>query len=230
MFAGEHRMTRKCSLLILTSFSVIAMAQASALAEGTEMQLSGKGFGPPAFRSFCEHFASLCNTRSGAKVVQLTDDKRKQLQSVNASVNSSITQQSDMQTNGVEDLWTIPTKAGDCEDFAILKKRELMRRGWPAASLLLTVARLPFSNEGHVVLTARTSAGDLILDSRTNSVKDWSNTSYRYYARQSQSSAGWDRIGKAIPVANTARLKNAAARTASIRLLDRGLTEVSALR
>ncbi|HMF67966.1 MAG TPA: transglutaminase-like cysteine peptidase [Phyllobacterium sp.] len=200
-------MIRKYSLLVLTALSIGSLIPAPAFAQGTEMQLEGKGFGPPAFRSFCERLASLCNTRSGARVVQLTADKRQQLQTVNSTVNSNIRQQSDMQTNGVEDLWTIPTKAGDCEDFAILKKRELLRRGWPAASLLLTVARLPFSNEGHVVLTVRTSSGDLILDNRTNSIKDWSSTSYRYYARQSQKSAGWDRIGKAIPIHVTAQLK-----------------------
>lgn len=222
-------MIRKYSLLIVSALSLLAVTSTQSSAEGTEMQLKGKGFGPPAFRTFCGRLASLCDTRSGAKVVQLTEAKRQQLQSVNMAVNARVRQQSDMQTNGVEDLWTIPTKTGDCEDFAILKKRELMKRGWPAASLLLTVARLPFSNEGHVVLTARTSAGDLILDSRSNSVKDWSSTSYRYYARQSQNSAGWDRIGRAIPITNTAKLKNAA-HTASVRLPDQGLTEVSALR
>jgi predicted transglutaminase-like cysteine proteinase len=200
-------MIRKYSLLVLTALLIGSPVSAPAFAQGTEMQLNGKGFGPPAFRSFCGRFASLCNTRSGARIVQLTADKRRQLQLVNSTVNASIKQQSDMQTNGVEDLWTIPTKAGDCEDFAILKKRELLKRGWPAAALLLTVARLPFSNEGHVVLTVRTSSGDLILDNRTNSVRDWSSTSYRYYARQSQKSAGWDRIGKAIPIDVTARLK-----------------------
>ncbi|UXN61652.1 transglutaminase-like cysteine peptidase [Phyllobacterium zundukense] len=200
-------MIRKNSLLVLTALLIGSPVSAPAFAQGTEMQLNGKGFGPPAFRSFCGRFASLCNTRSGARIVQLTADKRRQLQLVNSTVNASIKQQSDMQTNGVEDLWTIPTKAGDCEDFAILKKRELLKRGWPAAALLLTVARLPFSNEGHVVLTVRTSSGDLILDNRTNSVRDWSSTSYRYYARQSQKSAGWDRIGKAIPIDVTARLK-----------------------
>ncbi len=223
-------MIRKYSLLAVTALSLAIVIPATAYAGGTEMQLNGKGFGPPAFRSFCGRLASICNTRSGARVVQLTDDKRHQLQSVNMAVNSRIRQQSDMRTNGVEDLWTIPTKAGDCEDLAILKKRELMKRGWPAASLLLTVARLPFSNEGHVVLTARTSAGDLILDSRSNSVKDWSSTSYRYYARQSQNSAGWDRIGRAIPVTNTAKVKNVGARTASLKLPDQGLIEVSELR
>ncbi|WP_370632031.1 transglutaminase-like cysteine peptidase [Phyllobacterium lublinensis] len=223
-------MIRKYFLMAVTALSLAATMPALVHAGGTEMQLKGKGFGPPAFHSFCGRLASLCNTRSGAKVVQLTEERRHQLQTVNIAVNSSIRQQSDMQTNGVEDLWTIPTKAGDCEDFAILKKRELMKRGWPAASLLLTVARLPFSNEGHVVLTARTSAGDLILDSRSNSVKDWSSTSYRYYARQSQRSAGWDRIGKAIPVTNTAKLKGPAPRTANVKLPDQGLLEVSALR
>lgn len=211
-------MMRRFSLVSLSAgWCLAALATTSAFAEGTEMELKGKGFGPPAFRSFCNHYASLCNTRSGAKVVQLTGEKRKQLQAVNMSVNSSIRQQSDMQTNGVDDLWTVPTKAGDCEDFAILKKRELMRRGWPAASLLLTVARLPFSNEGHVVLTARTSDGDLILDSRSNSVRDWSSTSYRYYARQSQTSAGWERIGRAIPVTTTAKVKLDYTSTASIK-------------
>lgn len=212
-------MLRKYSLAILSAgWCLAAIATASiAHAEGTEMELKGKGFGPPAFRVFCGKYASLCNTRSGAKVVQLTEQKRRQLQAVNLSVNSSIRQQSDMQTNGVEDVWSIPTKTGDCEDFAILKKRELMRLGWPAASLLLTVARLPFSNEGHVVLTARTSEGDLILDSRSNSVRDWSNTSYRYYARQSQTAAGWERIGRAVPVVNTAKVKVDTMPTASIR-------------
>ena len=211
-------MMRKFPLAILSAgWCLVAVATTSALAEGTEMELKGKGFGPPAFRAFCGQYASLCNTRSGAKVVQLTEQKRRQLQAVNLSVNSSIRQQSDMQTNGVEDLWTVPGKAGDCEDFAILKKRQLMRLGWPAASLLLTVARLPFSNEGHVVLTARTSEGDLILDSRSNSVRDWSSTSYRYYARQSQTSAGWERIGRAVPVMHTAKVKVDTMPTASIK-------------
>jgi predicted transglutaminase-like cysteine proteinase len=71
-----------------------------------------------------------------------------------------------------------------------------MKRGWPSAALLLTVARMPMSHQGHVVLTVRTSEGDLILDNRSNTVKDWSKTSYRYYARQAQKASGWDRIGK----------------------------------
>ena len=83
---------------------------------------------------------------------------------------------------------------GDCEDFAIMKKSELIKRGWPRSALLLTVGWLGM--QGHTVLTVRTSEGDLILDNRTSAVRNWSQTSLRYFARQSQSNGRtWERIG-----------------------------------
>ncbi|TIP90705.1 MAG: hypothetical protein E5X60_27240, partial [Mesorhizobium sp.] len=64
---------------------------------------------------------------------------------------------------------------------------------WPASALLLTVATL--GGAGHTVLTVRTSKGDLVLDNRTGAIRNWSRTSYRYFARQSQSENGkWTRI------------------------------------
>ncbi len=52
---------------------------------------------------------------------------------------ASIREPSDRANVGKDDDWRVPTAYGDCEDFAILKKRELLKRGWPAAALLLTV-------------------------------------------------------------------------------------------
>lgn len=102
---------------------------------------------------------------------------------------------SDLETSGEDDVWRLPSNERDCEDFAIGKKNELMKRGWPASSLLLTVARARFSNEGHTVLTVRTSQGDLILDNLTSTVKKWSDTDYRFFARQSQTKPGaWERL------------------------------------
>ncbi len=74
-------MIRKYSLLVVIALSLTAIVPASAYAGGTEMQLKGKGFGPPAFRSFCGRLASLCNTRSGARVVQL-DGRQKTTASI----------------------------------------------------------------------------------------------------------------------------------------------------
>ena len=170
---------------------------------GTAMETKGKGFAPPAFYPFCSRQPALCSTAGGTKVVALRPQLSAQLSQVNRSVNSRITELSDRTTTGKDDDWRVPTVSGDCEDIAILKKLELMKRGWPASALLLTVA----SNhgEGHTVLTVRTSEGDLVLDNLTNSVRDWSSTPYSYFARQAQGNGRrWERIGAAKPVGTTA--------------------------
>jgi hypothetical protein len=120
--------------------------------------------------------------------MELTAAREAELEAVNASVNRRIREKSDLQTSGNADDWQLPSSQGDCEDFAILKKSELLKRGWPASVLLLTVARL--GDGGHTVLTVRTSKGDKVLDNRTNAIRNWSNTPYRYFARQSQFAAG----------------------------------------
>jgi len=185
-------------IALLLSFAGPFAAQA-----GTTMETKGKGFAPPAFYSFCSRQPGLCSTSGGKKVVALQPRLSSELNQVNRSVNSRITEISDRAAVGKDDDWRLPTVSGDCEDIAILKKRELMKRGWPASVLLLTVAS--YHGEGHTVLTVRTSAGDLVLDNLTNSVRDWSSTPYSYFARQAQGNGRrWERIGAAKPVDTTA--------------------------
>jgi predicted transglutaminase-like cysteine proteinase len=169
---------------------------------GTSMQVQGLAFPPPAFKQFCRQEPGLCSTAGGAKVINLSDDRMKELETINAGVNRRVQEQNDEQSSGREDHWQVPGKVGDCEDFAILKKRDLIARGWPSSALLLTVVKAWGS--GHTVLTVRTDAGDLILDNRTSRVKDWSRTPYRYFARQVQGDgSAWQRIGGAIPLERT---------------------------
>ena len=157
------------------------------------MTTRGYAFAPAAFYKFCASEPSLCSTRGNVKLVELTPTLKAELTAVNKSVNRRIRERSDSEAVGKADLWGLPGDEGDCEDFAILKKSELLKRGWPASALLLTVATL--HGEGHTVLTVRTTEGDLVLDNRTSAIKDWSRTSYRYFARQSQSDSGkWTRI------------------------------------
>lgn len=157
------------------------------------MSTQGYAFAPAAFYKFCASDPTLCSTRGKVKVAELTPRLEAELASVNKSVNRRIRERSDRDSAGRADVWGLPTYEGDCEDFAILKKAELLKLGWPASALLLTVATL--GGEGHTVLTVRTNKGDLVLDNRTDAIKDWSRTSYRYFARQSQSENGkWTRI------------------------------------
>lgn len=177
----------------VTTTAVIGQSSPKVVA-ASRMDLRGHAFAPPAFYDFCAKQPRLCSTKGSEKLVSLSGERMAQLRDVNLSVNRRIREQNDIEFVGKEDSWDLPTKVGDCEDFAILKKHELLKLGWPASALLLTVATS--AGEGHVVLTVRTDQGDLVLDNRTNSIKDWRRTPYRYFARQSQSQHGkWDRIG-----------------------------------
>ncbi|PBB39991.1 hypothetical protein CK222_30530 [Mesorhizobium sp. WSM3866] len=156
------------------------------------MVTKGYAFAPPAAHGFCARQPRLCSPGGHVKQVKLTERRMAELKAVNSSVNARIIERDDRST-GLGDDWRIPTNAGDCEDIAILKKSEFMKRGWPASALLLTV--VTSGGAGHTVLTVRTDKGDLILDNRTDAVRNWAQTSYRYFARQSQSENGkWLRI------------------------------------
>ncbi len=114
-----------------------------------------------------------------------TGEALAELDRVNRQVNAEIEPVTDMEQYAVEDYWTLPRSGkGDCEDYALLKRQRLMKAGWPASALLITVV-FDEKREGHAVLTARTADGDLILDNKTKDIKLWSKTPYQFVMRQS---------------------------------------------
>ena len=115
---------------------------------------------------------------------QATPERLSELDEVNRAVNHEIEPATDAEIYGVNELWTMPTSRGDCEDFALLKRQRLMARGWPANALLMTVVR-DEKNEGHAILTARTSQGDFVLDNKIEAVRLWNQTPYHFVMRQS---------------------------------------------
>lgn len=140
---------------------------------------------PYGFVRFCEVQPDQCiRTSSDENRFDATPERLSELDVVNRSVNREVEPATDMEIYGVNELWTLPSRRGDCEDFALLKRKRLIERGWPSASLLLTVVR-DEKNEGHAVLTARTTQGDFILDNKIESVKLWNQTPYHYVMRQS---------------------------------------------
>ncbi|MGO4836536.1 transglutaminase-like cysteine peptidase, partial [Rhizobiaceae sp. 2RAB30] len=108
----------------------------------------------------------------------------------------------DMEMWGREEFWSYPDGVGDCEDYVLEKRRELMKLGIPAGDLLITVVRQP-NGDGHAVLTVRTGQGDYVLDNLESRVLAWSDTEYTYLKRQSERNSGtWITIndGRAIAV------------------------------
>lgn len=150
------------------------------------MRVFGNAQPPYGFVRFCESQPEGCqNTAKKDDLrLQATPDRLSELDEINRTVNHEIEPATDMEIYGVNELWTLPKSRGDCEDFALLKRQELMKRGWPANSLLMTVVR-DEKNEGHAVLTARLSTGDYVLDNKVEQVKMWNQTPYHYVMRQS---------------------------------------------
>lgn len=185
-------------ITISTKLAIIMAILATAPTIATaEQQLSapfmakaGPTTRPAGHHEFCKENRGECQikTRGDARV-NLTPERWNQLVAVNSGVNTAITPVTDEELFGREEVWIYPTTKGDCEDFVLLKRRELINRGWPIGSLLVTVVRQR-NGDGHAVLTVLTDRGDLVLDNLESDIKVWSETEYRYIKRQSEFDTG----------------------------------------
>ncbi|TIW18213.1 MAG: transglutaminase, partial [Mesorhizobium sp.] len=100
---------------------------------------------------------------------------RDKLAFVNSSINRLIAYRKDSVVYGKLDYWAKPSeilehRAGDCEDFAILKMAALLRAGIPAQSMSLVVLQDRRRKFFHAVLSVSTGSGAFILDSLSNNV------------------------------------------------------------
>jgi predicted transglutaminase-like cysteine proteinase len=168
------------------------------------MEVTGKTSQPIGHYEFCQNHVAECSVRSHRDPrVHLTPQKWNELVAVNAEVNRDIKEATDEQIYGVPEYWAYPDKIGegDCEDLVLLKRRDLVRKGWPTGALLITVVRQR-NGDGHAVLTVLTDRGDLVLDNLNPRVLVWNATDYEYLKRQSEYDSGqWVGIDNASAIA-----------------------------
>ena len=150
------------------------------------MRVYGPTDPPYAFWRLCEELPAECARRRAIdNRFEAGEAHMAEIDEINRRVNAAIEPVTDVDHYGVSDYWTLPRAGrGDCEDYALLKRRLLIDAGWPPSALLMTVVR-DEKMEGHAVLTVRTTQGDYILDNKTDELKLWSRTNYRYVMRQS---------------------------------------------
>ena len=82
---------------------------------------------------------------------------------INNTVNMSVLYKTDLEQYGKPEHWCLPTDFGDCEDYALLKRKLLLEHGWSSDKLGLCVCYMQ-SGEGHCVLWVDTDKGSFILD------------------------------------------------------------------
>lgn len=153
---------------------------------------------PFGWVDFCARYGGECpNNDLAAEDIDLSAKNYKVIERINRWVNTSIEPVSDMDHWGLIDQWDLPSDGkGDCEDYALLKRKMLMEEGFPRQALLMTVVR-DRHNEGHAILTIKTGRGEFVLDNLHNEVKPWTATGYRFVKRQSQVNPNvWVSIGE----------------------------------
>jgi len=155
----------------------------------THMAFETPALAPFAYSRFCVHYSDDCREHGHvfrkARTMELTIDRWNELMSVNRQVNASIIP---VQITGPNtfDSWRVAPRKGDCNDFAVTKRHELLMRGWPSRALLLAEVVTP-AGEHHMILVVRTRSQDLVLDNLTGAIKSWSKTPYQWVRVQTPS-------------------------------------------
>lgn len=115
-----------------------------------------------------------------------TDTDKMQLANANLEVNSNVQYTTDIQQYGQEEYWAVAGTRGDCEDYALAKLKMLRDLGWPKETLDIGICELKKSDgtgdptQGHAVLVAHTSSGDMILDNNNDKVVPWFKAPYKW--------------------------------------------------
>lgn len=178
--------------VVLAAVFVGAATGTTTEASGVQSMKTGDLSAQPiGHYDFCKRYRAECEIRSRAKGPLGTDDQLLELiESVNLSVNEAVAPMSDEEIYGVVEYWEYPDEGvGDCEDYVLEKRRQLMDHGISPSHLLITVVRQS-NGEGHAVLTVRTDRGDIILDNLTDEVNLWYETDYTFLKRQSDRHSG----------------------------------------
>jgi predicted transglutaminase-like cysteine proteinase len=133
---------------------------------------------PSGAVDLCQRYAWACQASGQGKLSSAS--ALLLAKKVNRSVNQSVQSISDSAQYGAQEVWTLPSRrGGDCEDYALLKKHELINRGLPAQRLLLATV-FGKRTGSHTVLILRLDEGDYVLDNMTDEIKSWTKTKYTF--------------------------------------------------
>ncbi len=151
---------------------------------------------PIAFVRFCIQYPEDCKIHSHDRdqtPILLTQTRLLELSKINRNINDSIKPKANL-GGVVAEAWLVSPSYGDCNDYAVTKRHELLARGWPSRSLLLAEVQLD-SGEHHLVLIVRTRDDDLVLDNLNPDVRPISQITYRWIrAQQTDNPRFWSTI------------------------------------
>jgi len=172
--AGPWRRNRSRSwvpllggIAVATIMSVASTANAYLVLPGATFDISGAPALPPlGYTKFCIRYPNDCkSSRSDfrRRNIVLTAQRWNELNFINRQINNAIVPKP-------AEEWVLAPATGDCKNYALTKRHELLLRGWPSRALLLSEVALA-SGEHHLVLVVRVKGADLVLDNLYDDIR-----------------------------------------------------------
>jgi len=129
---------------------------------------------------FCLLYVGQCDQRPDRRAPNMSvQQQMDEITRINRRVNRAIRPQPD---TGF-DSWDIDVTAGDCEDYALQKRKELIDLGWPTDHVRLVLGRTA-RGEPHAVLLVRVGGTDHVLDNLHDRVLPWDRTGHVFMMLQ----------------------------------------------
>jgi predicted transglutaminase-like cysteine proteinase len=174
------------SIIAATSWASISEAAFFGFPRALKFQLEQISFDAPALTPFghtrfCLQYKDDCETHGvdfRRRNIALTPERWNELTTVNRDVNRSIIPQRNL-GGLLTEVWLVAPRAGECHDYAVTKRHELLAHGWPSRSLLLSEV-VTASGEHHLVLIVRLKDMDLVLDNLNANVRPVALTNYQW--------------------------------------------------
>lgn len=138
------------------------------------------------------------NLTSNNKLI-LTDQNWRIIVNVNFYVNQNVNYKTDLNLYERSDFWNIADGYGDCEDYALTKRRELRQAGCPMLCMRIATCWVegpngPGTGEYHAVLIIDTDRGSYVLDNRNSYVRHFDDLPYRWHAIEIPGQYDWEII------------------------------------
>src|SRR5690348_2200836 len=148
----------------------------------SKIRLAAPVLPPIGHSRFCLKYLEDCTVHGidfRHRNIALTLQRWNELNSVNREVNRNIIAEV-TPGDALTEEWVIAPRAGDCKDYAITKRHELLALGWPSRALLLAEVVVPWG-EHHLILVVRLADTDLVLDNLNPNIRTVAMTFREYH-------------------------------------------------
>lgn len=144
------------------------------------------------YAAFCERLPAECDHRADYQQVVVMDEQTLQdMAKLNLDINAAITYTPDNDQYLNEELWALPSfedgkgMRGDCEDYVLIKMKELNGRlGVPYSAMSIVFVKTE-DGGGHAILAVRSDRGDILFDNRHDNLSTPAVSGYRFLSASS---------------------------------------------